>query len=419
MSTNPSTSDAFLITGEGVEAVAPGLWIVRGQGNTFVAEVDAGLVVIDSGPGGKVTRGMIDSLRTVSGRPVHAICFSHGHIGYNGGLSLWLEHARQRGEPAPRVIAHANLPRRAARYRDTMALQERMAELQFRREPGALAGKFPVHDPQEVFDLQMVLGDPDGRHVVLMWSPSETDDAVALWCPAERVLYGGPAVIDSIPNLGTPFRTQRDTVRWADTLQRLAALQPRMVVREFGPSIEGEAAVQRVLLETAHALRWVRDEVVRLMNQGLGEQEILEAVRFPPELFGQPWMQPTYGDPHWIVRDVYRSENGWWDRNPTHLHPAAPSAVSAVLARALTDKPAILAEARRLADQGEWQLALHVIDLLALLDVDDPDVVTARSLKVRWLRQRASGVRSYVSKSLYHGCADLIEKGQQARFGIR
>ncbi len=418
MSATPSTGDPFLITGEGVEVVASGLWVVRGQGNTFVAEVDAGLVVIDSGPGGKVTRGMIDALRSVSERPVHAICFSHGHIGYNSGLPLWLEHARERGDAPPRVIAHANLPRRAARYRDTMALQERMAELQFRRQPGAMAGKFPVHDPQEVFGSEIVLGEPGGRHVVLMWSPSETDDAVALWCPAERVLYGGPAVIDSIPNLGTPFRTQRDTVRWADTLERLAALSPRLVVREFGPSINGEDEVQRVLLQTARALRWVRDEVVRLMNLGLGEREILDVVRFPAELFSQPWMQPTYGDPHWIVRDVYRSENGWWDRNPTHLHPAAPSAVSAVLARALTDKPAILAEARRLADQAEWQLALHVVDMLALLDVDDPDVRTARQLKVEWLRRRASEVRSYVSKSLYHGCADLIENGQQTRFGI-
>jgi len=29
---------------------------------------------------------------------------------------VWLEHARARGEPAPRTIAHANLPRRVARY---------------------------------------------------------------------------------------------------------------------------------------------------------------------------------------------------------------------------------------------------------------------------------------------------------------
>lgn len=419
MSGSPTTGDAFLITGEGLQVIAPGLWVLHGQGNSFVAQVDAGLVVVDSGPGGSVTRGMIDALRTVSDRPIHAICFSHGHIGYNSGLPIWLAHAEQRGDAPPRVIAHANLVRRYMRYREMMALQERMAELQFRRSPGALVGKLAVHDPTEVFDSDLVLGNPDGLHVVLMWCPSETDDAVAVWCSSQRVLYGGPAVIDSIPNLGTPLRTQRDAVRWAGTLERLAALRPYRVVREFGPCIEGEQEVQRVLLGTARALRWIREEVVRLMNQGLGERDILEAIQFPPELFDQPWMQPTYGDPLWIVRDVYRSENGWWDRNPTHLHPAPSREASAAIARALSDKPAILAEAQRLADRTEWQLALHVIDVLALLDIEDPDVHTAKRLKARWLRQRASGVRSFVSKSLYHGCADLIDQGRQASFGIR
>jgi uncharacterized sulfatase len=189
-------------------------------------------------------------------------------------------------------------------------------------------------------------------------------------------------------------------------------------VREFGPELVGEDEVQAVLLGTARALRWVRDEVVRLMNQGLGERQILEAISYPPELFERPWMQPTYGDPDWIVRDVYRSENGWWDRNPTHLHPAATAQVSAALASAITDKQAVLEQAQALADAGRHQLALHVIDLLATLQDNSGPVRRARELKAAWLRERASQVRSYVSKSLYHGCAELLEQGRGDGFGV-
>jgi glyoxylase-like metal-dependent hydrolase (beta-lactamase superfamily II) len=419
MSQAPSTAQGFLITGSGVRAIAPGLWVLHGQGNSFVADTAAGLVLVDAGPGGQVTRGMIEGLRSVSDRPLHAICFSHGHLGYNSGLPLWLAHASERGDPPPRVIAHQRLPLRTARYRDTMALQERMAELQFRRPAGSFRGKFPPPEATEVFDERLVLGgEADPSAVELVWSPSETDDAIAVWCPAQRVLYGGPAVIDSIPNLGTPFRTQRDTARWATTLERLAALRPDRVVREFGPELVGEDEVQAVLLGTARALRWVRDEVVRLMNQGLGERQILEAISYPPELFERPWMQPTYGDPDWIVRDVYRSENGWWDRNPTHLHPAETAQVSAALASAITDKQAVLEQAQALADAGRHQLALHVIDLLATLQDNSGPVRRARELKAAWLRERASQVRSYVSKSLYHGCAELLEQGRGDGFGV-
>lgn len=408
----------FLLVGTGSETVAPCLHMLRGQGQSFVAETDAGLVVVDAGPGGSVTQGMIDSLRALSDAPVHALCYSHGHIGYNAGVPQWLEHARQRGEPAPRLIAHRNVLRRHARYRETEALQHRMAEVQFNRSPGFFERRLAMHEPTETFDQRLVIGSGEQR-IELLWAPSETDDAIALWSPAQRVIYGGAALLDSIPNIGTPFRTLRDTVRWAGTLEALAALDPRIAVREFGPLIEGEAEVQKVLTHTARALRWLRAEVVSLMNQGLGEQQVLARMHYPEELFGVPWMKPTYGDPSYIVRDIYRSENGWWDRNPTTLHPEPPEAVGAAVARAITDKPAVIASAQALADAGQWQLALHVIDLLATAHGDAPELAQARALKAAWLRERAAQVASYVSRNLYKVSADMIEQGTQGRFGIR
>ena len=415
---NPSDDDKpLLLVGTGSETVAPGLHILRGQGQSFVAETDAGLVVIDAGPGGKVTQGMIDALRQLSDAPVHALCYSHGHIGYNSGVPVWLEHARQRGEPAPRLIAHANLPRRYARYRETQALQHRMAEIQFNRAPGFFDQRLPMHDPTETFGERLVIGSGEQR-VELLWAPSETDDAIAVWHPGQRLLYGGPALLDSISNIGTPFRTLRDTVRWADTLEAMAALRPVTAVREFGPAIAGEDEVQRVLLHTARALRWLRAEVVRLMNEGRNEQQVLTAMHYPDELFAVPWMKPTYGDPSYIVRDIYRSENGWWDRNPTTLHPEQPEAVGEAVAAAITDKAAVIASAQALADAGRWQLALHVIDLLATASGPAPEIAHARRLKAQWLRERARQVPSYVSRNLYRVGADMIEQGTQDRFGI-
>ncbi|MFO1192006.1 MAG: alkyl sulfatase dimerization domain-containing protein [Rhodoferax sp.] len=419
MPAEPQEREAFLITGQGTRAVAPGLWVLHGQGQSFVAEVDGGLVLVDAGPGGRTTRAMITALREVSQAPLLALCHSHGHLGYNAGVPLWLAHARERGDPPPRVIAHANVPRRLARYRETMPLQERMAEIQFRAAPMTRSGRLPVHDPLETFEGELVLGSSAGRHVTLLWSPSETDDAIALWCPAQGVLYGGPTTIDSIPNLGTPLRSQRDARRWAQSLERLAALGARHLVREFGDDVVGADAVRTVLTGTAQALHWLRDETVRLMNAGWNEREILERIEPPPALFDQPWMRPTYGDPLWIVRDIWRSENGWWDRNPTHLHPAPLAAQQQATADAITDKDAVLRQARALAGRGEFQLALHVIDLLATLHaVEDPAVAEARALKAQWLRQRASGVRSYVSKSLYHASADALEHPGRPHFGL-
>jgi len=422
MSTNNTTSNTeqekpFLIVGTGTETVAPGLHILRGQGQSFVAETDAGLVVIDAGPGGAVTQGMIDAVRQISNAPLHALCFSHGHVGYNSGVPMWLAHAAQRGDAPPRVIAHRNVPKRHARYRETEALQHRMAEIQFNRPAGFFDRRLAMHPPTETFDDRLQIGQGESR-IELRWAPSETDDAIALWSPSQRVLYGGAALIDSIPNIGTPFRTMRDTVRWADTLEALAALGARKAVREFGATLEGEEQVRHVLTHTARALRWLRAEVVRLMNEGHNERGVLARIRFPDELFGVEWMKPTYGDPGYIVRDIYRSENGWWDRNPTSLHPETPEAIGRAVAEAITDKRGVIARACDIAKEGRWQLALHVIDLLATAEGDAPELAEARSLKAEWLRERARQVPSYVSRNLYRVGADVIEQGTQARFGI-
>jgi len=407
-----------LDSGSGIEAVADGVWLLRGQGQSFVTEIDEGLVVVDAGPGGGVTAGMIAHLRTVSTRPVVALCYSHGHVGYNAGVPLWLEDAAQRGHARPRLIAHANVPARYARYRNTEGLQNRINELQFRRGSGQLAGLLRLHDPDQTYAERLVLGS-GARRVHLLWAPSETDDVTAVWVPGPRVLYASAAVIDSIPNVGTPFRTMRDTLRWAATLERLADLRPAKVVREFGPMLEGEEEVQRVLCHTAGALRWLHAEVVRLMNAGHGERELLAEIEYPPQWFDVPWMRPTYGDPSYIVRDIYRSENGWWDRNPTSLHPAPPDAAGAELAAAISDKAALIGHAEALAARGEHQLALHVIDALATAPGDAPELARARQLKAAWLRERAGQVRSYVSRSIYLGCADRIEGGTAAEFGMR
>ncbi len=70
-------------------------------------------------------------------------------------------------------------------------------------------------------------------------APAETDDATAVWLPQDRLLYGGAATIMSIPNVGTPLRSQRDPMRWARTLDHYITLEPDTLVREFGPEVQG------------------------------------------------------------------------------------------------------------------------------------------------------------------------------------
>ncbi|MCH2557062.1 MAG: MBL fold metallo-hydrolase [Alcanivorax sp.] len=399
----------FLLSDQKLQSLGAGVHLLGGQGNSVVVETDNGVILTDTGPGGRVTRAMIERVRDLTDKPLLAIVYSHGHLGYNHGARAWLEDAAERGHPRPDIIAQDNLPRRYTRYRDTWGLQAHLNGLQFN-------ARFPEQPPEKWFTYPNItfrdrhVIDGGNRRVEVLAAPSETDDAVALWLPDRRILYAGPAFIKSIPNIGTPLRTLRDPVRWADTMEQLMALQPEVLIPEFGKPVEGAQAAREALNLTATALRYLRDETVKRMNQGMSEAEILHDMDYPEAIFGHPWMKPSYGMPDYIVRDIWRSENGWWDRNATQLHPAAPQAVATALREALTDPEHVLELARRKAEQGEPQLALHVLDLLSPDCLRDELGLRARALKAELLERRAEGSSSYVSAQIYRSVAARLKQ---------
>lgn len=416
----PSSSSQDLVLQGALagSSIGNGLWVLPGQGNALAARTDEGLVLIDAG-NRSLQPAMQAYLRAETQDRLAAIVYTHGHQQYNAAVPLWLDHNASRGEAAPRLIAHENVLARYRRYRETAELQARAWKVQFPSRDERPLAEYVAdvegdnHDPSETFSKQMLVVQGT-RPVELHWAPSETDDCLAAFFPEDGLLYGGPAVQgDTIPNIGTPLRTQRFTSRWADTLDHLASLGAERLVTEFGPLIEGAAKIRERLTAMAEALRWLRREVVLRMNQGMSEREILADLDYPDEIFEKPWMTPSYGSPEYIVRDIFREENGWWDRNPTELHPAEPAAIGQAILSAI-DPRTVLERARELQEKGECQLALHVIDLVALAPGNEGLIGDAKALKADLCSKRARQVEPYVSKALYWSSSALLKRGHDS-----
>ena len=413
MHENSDATDTDVLKGaEGLRELNDHVLILPAQGNALAVRTDNGVVLVDSGPGRGATKRMIEALRGWTDDPVHAICYSHGHVGYNDGVRDWMAHAEQRGEPKPQLIGQENVVRRYNRYRETAGLQGTLNSIQFPQYKLLPAGEALVN-PTVTFRERMVLaGSP---RFDLHWAPSETDDVISLWLPEDGILYAGAAFPGTtIANVGTPLRSLRLTIRWAETLEKLADLGATTLIQEFGRVVESAEKVRHRLLTTAQALRWIRREVVERMNRGMTDVEIIHDIDYPPELFDHNFMRERYGARDYIVRDIYREENGWWvDRNATSLHPAHPDDAAAAVLSAIADRKAVLDRARALADEGKLQLALHVVDMLAMAPGEDADQIEARQLKADLCRRRAEEVAPYVSKALYASTAMLLEGGRR------
>ncbi len=405
------SSDA-LVGSHALVDLGPGIFGQQQAGWLVTIETAEGLVQIDTGDEAAAS---LAAIRSRSDALFTDIVFSHGHQRYNLACREWLVDCIRTSGRVPRIIAQANLVRRQRRYLESNGLQNRIIERQFRYPRGSLDGRvFAFTAPTHTFTDRFVIETP-GRTIEVVAAPSETDDAVSVWLAEDRILYGGPSCIPFMPNVGSPQRPVRDPLRWADTLDHLATYPADTLICEFGPPLQGHSLVRDYLTTTAAALRWCHRSVVALMNEGYNVAEIVNMVTPDPAVFDRPWLQEGYTSVEHVLRDVYRGQFGWWeDLNPTSLHPAHPRDVAREIGRAVADPLPVLARARQLRDAGEIQLALHVVDLLALDEGMEPAVVEARAMKADLCRRAAATNPCYVTQSLYLDGADDLERANRS-----
>ena len=389
--------------------VADGMWlqdIQYGTGNALTVDLGDGLLQVDTGIAPDHARQMIANIREVTDEPVKRIVYSHGHTAYNHGVEVWLEDAERRGDERPTIIGHRNVNLRHRRYRETQEYLERVTEWQFGFPSNSIVGTHMFEvlvDPDVTYIDELVLDTP--RPVTLIHSHAETDDGTGLWFPDDAILYGANATIGSFPNIGSPLRTPRDPRAWADQLDTYLQYPAELLIREYGSEVRGREQIVDMLTTVRDALRWIRSETLARMNAGMVVEDVLAEIELPREYADSPWLPQTYGCVDYVVREVWRIEAGWWDRNITSVHPAPSAASSQAIVDAIADKDAVLAAARRHLDAGEPQLALHVVDLLAMAHGDEPEVVAARELKREIAGVLAEASPTYMSTNYYRAVA--------------
>jgi alkyl sulfatase BDS1-like metallo-beta-lactamase superfamily hydrolase len=251
--------------------------------------------------------------------------------------------------------------------------------------------------------MSLCIGD---MTVELRTGIGETDDAVWVWIPERRLLFAGDFLLWCFPNIGNPFKVQRFAQGWAQALEEMAALSPIATGPGHGPPVAGQSAVQEMLLETARALRYLHDEVVWRLNAEQTFEQILSEVDLPPELKAKPYLAPIYGSPNYTVHAIIREYAGWYDYNPSHLHPSHSSEIASEVVALAGGAEALLARARDLGERNP-QLALHLVDF-ALFGAGDESRTAAQALKAKLLEARAQEMESFISFNILNVGAQMI-----------
>ncbi|MDX1650356.1 MAG: alkyl sulfatase dimerization domain-containing protein, partial [Myxococcota bacterium] len=340
-----------------------------------------------------------EGVRGWSAKPVHTAVYSHGHVDHVFGLGPFEEEAREKGLPAPVVLAHEACPARFERYVLTAGYNGVINQRQFGFEK-PLFPRHYRHPDRLVGDaLELEVG---GVRVELRHDRGETDDHLWAWIPQHRALYTGDLFIWASPNCGNPQKVQRYPREWARGLRRMMEHDAEWLLPGHGPPVQGRERVRQALDDAATLLESLTEQTLRMMNEGARLDDVLHAVRLPEALLARPYLRPTYDDPLFVVRNLWRLYGGWYDGNPAHLKPA-PDADLARAVAGLAGSPAELARrAEALAAEGRLDLACHLAEWAAQAAPDDAAV---HGVRAAVYRERTARESSLMAKGIYRAAA--------------
>lgn len=389
--------------------IAPGAYFIESFGNAGAVITSEGIVVIDTG-NPLDPLAVLGPLRKVTDLPVRSIIYTHGHADHAANAQSLLNEAAHRGDPRPTIIGHMNVVTRMNRYRELSTYNDRINRMQFRlpaEHPG-----FPSDDrfirPDITYQDQMTfrLGQLTFE---LYHAQGETDDITWVFIPQLKTVYSGDLFINSCPNLGNPLKIQRYEVEWASALEQIASLHAEMLGPGHGTVLRGAATIEDTLLTTAHMLRYLHHEVITRLNKGQQEDQIVGEVELPPEIANHWAMAPIYGCPEFVIRAICRRYTGWWDGNPSHLFPASSADIAQEIVE-ITGFDALFERAKTLLQNGNPQMALHLLDFL----LENPATrQQGLSLRSSALQQRAAQTNSYIAKSILSIAAEQISGNEK------
>ena len=363
-----------------------GVFMIESFAHVHVIETERTSIVFDSSVP-DLGDAVADRIAATVGAPVSHVVLTHGHRDHAGGARALVTNVNG-GARRPDLVGHEAVRSRMERYRLTDGYNQHVNNRQFGRAPNwDLTGgwAFPVPEIDVTFRDHLTL-DVDDIEIELRHVRAETDDHLWAWIPDRRTAVTGDLMLWHFPNAGNPAKSQRYPLEWAAALRDIAAAGPDLLLPGHGFPIEGRARIGHVLEDTAAVLEELTMLTIGLMNAGATLDEVIQQARLEQERIRTPYLAPTYDEPEFVVRNVWRLYGGWYDGVPSHLKPAPRPAVARELADLAGGAEELARRAETLADRGQTAVACHLVDLAAAADPVDPTIHAIRA-DVYWRRR--------------------------------
>ncbi len=371
-----------------VRKLADDVYQARGVGNTHLIATPEGHVVFDTGLAIQAAKQRRLLVEAVPDAPITHVILSHSHQDHAGGTRFWLEEGTE-------IVAHQEYPeeqRYLKELEDYFWFRNRTL-FPFMPEEPPKSGMFAYGDvvPTILVDQPNVLRFEQGgiRFEVLPTPGAEGADNLCLWLPDQKILFSGDFFGPNFPQFPNVFTMRGEKIRkpieYIDSLERVIALEPEMIVPSHQDPIVGREKIRADLVRMRDAVRYVHDATVAAMNAGKTVHEAMAEIELPPELA----VTQLHGRVSWAVKSIWEYYATWFHFDSTTELYAVPAATVRPELAALAGVDALTERARAHLTAGRPLHALHLLEVALAGDPAYRGALEARRDALQALRDEA------------------------------
>lgn len=392
--TNPALlRHARLLNEAGLFTVTDNVYQVRGfdLANFTFIRGNSGWIVIDTGSSAATARAAYDLVSEQLGSlPIKAIIYTHSHADHFGGTAGLVTQADVDAGKVAVIAPQGFMAHTIQEWLITGNAMLRRA--QYQGGPGlprnatgyvtfGLGNRIP-HDswsliaPTQEIDTPLTRQTLDGVELVFQLTPgTEAPAEMNIFIPAYGVLDMAENANATMHQIYTLRGAEvRDAAFWADQLGAaidLFGAKTKVVISSHGWPRFGHDAAISFLEKHRDLYKYLHDQTIRMINQGMNAEEIASRIELPQSLASEWYNQGFYGSVIHNVRGVYQRYMGWYDSNPVHLAAIDPVTEAEQYVKAMGGRERVIAQAQAATAEGNPTWAAVLYDKLVMVDAND------------------------------------------------